>query len=139
MKALLTAALFVALGMAFPLIAADKDDLEHLENRVKQLNSLAEKPGMTGVALKTISNETGVPLEKVRNQHKRHPDIGLGGLMVANVLANDTTKGPEHFLSQRDEGKKWLAMAREHKVPVDRLNMRLDRLARAIKGEKADK
>src|SRR5687768_16475706 len=134
MKALFAMALLAALTVGFPTIAADQDDIEHFENRVRQLNSLADK-GMMDVALKTISSETGMPLEKVRKQHKRHPDIGIGGLMVANVLANDTKKGPEYYLDQRAEGKKWLTMAREHKVPVDRLNMRLDRFARAVKGK----
>lgn len=136
MKALLTTAVLFAFGLMAPLIAADNDDVEHFENRAKQLNNQAEKPGMLQVALQRISTETGVPLENVRAQHKRHPDIGVAGLMIANVLANETKKAPEQFLSQRAEGKKWLVMAKQNKVSVDKLNERLDRLARAIKGDK---
>jgi hypothetical protein len=127
--------LLMALGLMFPVIAADKEDLDHLEKRVKQLNSLAAKPGREEVALKRISTETGVPEASVRRQHGRHPDIGLGGLMIANVLANETKKLPEVFLKQRAGGKKWLAIAKENKVSVDSLNERLDRLAKAVKSD----
>jgi hypothetical protein len=85
--------------------------------------------------LQRISTETGVPLERVREQHKQHPDIGVAGLMLANVMASDTKKRPENFLNQRASGKKWLKIAKEQNVPVERLNERLDRLNRAIKGD----
>ena len=133
MKALIT--LTLLLSLMAPVMAADQDDVEEFEKRVKQLNALAEKPGMDNVALKRISTETGVPLENVRAQHKRHPNIGAGGLMVGNVLSNETGKSTEQFLKQRADGKKWLQMARDNKVPVEKLNERLERLDRAIKGQ----
>jgi hypothetical protein len=136
MKAFFAVTLLMALGLVFPSLAADKQELDHFENRVQQLNSLAEKPGKIDVALKGISNETGVPLEKVQNQNKRHPQMGIAGLMIANVLADDTKKAPEQFLSERESGKKWVTIARENKVSVDKLNERLDRLARVLKGNK---
>jgi hypothetical protein len=136
MRTFFAVTLLMALGLVFPSLAADKQDLDHFESRVQQLNSLAEKPGMMKVAIQTISNETGVPVEKVRNQHKRHSDMGIAGLMIANVLADDTKKAPEHFLSERESGKKWVTIARENKVSVDKLNERLDRFARALKGGK---
>lgn len=122
--------------VGFGLMAADDDDVEHFEKRTAQLNSIGGKPATVDMALQRISTETGVPIESVRAQHKRHPDIGVAGLMLANVLANDTKKAPEYFLTQRANGKKWLAMARANKVPVERLNERLDRLSQAIKGKK---
>ena len=124
----------VALAFTLPMAAAD-DDVEHYEKRIKHLNDLSEKPGKAKVALQRIATETGMPLERVQNQHKKFPDIGIGGLMVANVLANDTRKSPGQFLEQRKSGKKWLAIAKEHKVPVERINQRLDRLEKAIKGD----
>ena len=134
MKTLIALTFLVGLGFIVPAVAADKEDLDHLENRVKQLNSLAAKPAMMDVALKRISTETGVPVETVRKQHARHPNIGIAGLMLANVLSNETQKKPEQFLAQKEAGKKWITMAKENKVSIDKLNERLDRLARAIKG-----
>jgi len=136
MKALLAIATLWLVGalMVIPSVAADKEDLDHLEKRVNQLNAAAQKPGMMDIALQRISTETGVPVERVREQHKKHPEIGAAGLMIANVLANETQKRPEQFLNQKASGKKWLPIAKENKVTVDKLNERLDRLARAMKG-----
>jgi len=121
----------MALGFVFPAMAADKQDLD---NRVKQLNSVGSKPDMQDVAFQRISTETGVPVETVRKQHQRHPNVGVAGLMIANVLANETKKAPEQFLGEHEKGKKWVPIAKENNVTVDKLNERLDRLAKAING-----
>ena len=134
MKTLIAITMLLALGLVFPAVAADKDDLEHLENRVKQLNALAAKPETQALAFQRISTETGMPIENVKRQHEQHPNVGIGGLMIANVIANDTKKSPGTYLTQRDGGKKWLQIAKENNVSVDKLNERLDRLHKAIKG-----
>jgi hypothetical protein len=126
--------LALALAVASPVIAAD-DEAEEFEKRIKRLNTMAEKPAKVKVALQRIATETGMPLEQVQNQHKKFPEIGVAGLMVANVLGNDTRKNPGQFLSQRQSGKRWLAIAKENKVPIERINERLERLEKAIKGD----
>jgi hypothetical protein len=115
-----------------PAFAADEQDVEEFEKRVGRSNALAEKPGMMDTALQRIATETGVPIENVRNQHKRHPETGAGGLLVANVLANETKKAPAAFLKQHADGKKWLAIARDNKVSVEKLNERLERFQKAL-------
>lgn len=134
MRTIIAMTMLLALGLVFPAMAADKQDLDHLENRVKQLNAVGAKADMKDIALQRISTETGVPVETVRKQNERHPGTGVAGLMIANVLANETKKKPETFLSQHEGGKKWLQIAKENKVTVDKLNERLDRLAKAING-----
>jgi hypothetical protein len=114
------------------LLAADEQDLDEYEKRVNRINTLADKPGMMNIALQRISTETGVPIENVRSQHKRFSTMGAAGIMIANVLANETKKEPSDFLKARTEGKKWLAQARQHKVSVDKLNDRLERLQKAL-------
>jgi hypothetical protein len=115
-----------------PAWAADNDDVEHLEKRISQLNSMAEKPGVINLAIKRISTETGVPEEQVRKQHRREPDFGLAGLLLANVMAAETKKTPAQFIEQRKNGKKWQAIARDNNVSLDKLNVRLDRLQRDV-------
>jgi len=133
-KLLLTLSTFaVAFGLIVPVFAADNDH-DAYEKRVKQINALGNKPGMEKVALQRVSSETGVPIEKVQNQFKRHPEVGAAGLLLANVMADETKKAPESFLQQRDKGKKWLAIAKENNVSVDKLNERLDRFEKALKG-----
>lgn len=134
MRTLIAMTMLMALGLVFPAMAADKQELDQLENRVKQLNAVGAKPEMQDIAFQRISTETGVPVETVRKQHQRHPNVGVAGLMIANVLANETKKTPEQFLSQKEAGKKWLPIAKENNVTVAKLNERLDRLAKAISG-----
>lgn len=133
MKALIAlTALLWTMGFVAPAMAADQKALDEFENRAKRLNALgADK---FDLAIQRISTETGVPVDTIRRQHERHPDTGIAGLMVANVLANETKKIPETFLSQRAAGKNWVTIAKENKVSVDTLNQRLARLERAIKG-----
>jgi len=120
------------IGFVTPVMAADDED--QYEQKVKHLNSLGDKPGKMKVALQRISTETGVPLDRVEAQHKRHPEMGVAALMLANVMSADTKKQPSYFFEQRKAGKKWLTLAKENNIPVDRLNERLDRLEKAIKG-----
>ena len=139
MTKFLALAASAALFAASSLIAADKEDMDEYEKRLNRINTAAEKPGMMNVALQRIATETGVPLENVRAQHKRHPEVGPAGLLIANVLANETKKAPSEFLKERAEGKRWLAMARENKVSVDKLNDRLERFEKALTTGGGDK
>ncbi|MFL5048441.1 MAG: hypothetical protein ACJ8EA_26715, partial [Xanthobacteraceae bacterium] len=125
--------LVVAFGLTAPVFAADDEDT--YEKKVKQVNALGEKPGRMKVCLQRISTETGVPVEKVQTQAKRHPEAGAAGLFLANLMADETKKEPEQFLKARENGKKWLTIAKNNKVSVDKLNERLDRFEKAIKGE----
>ncbi len=106
--------------------AADQKDV--LEDRVHSLNSMADKRGDFKVSLHDVSTETGVPMDQLQKMHDQHPDAGAGGIMVACVLADDTKKTPEHFLSSHVGGHGWAEIARQNSVPLDRINGRLDRL-----------
>lgn len=138
MKRLLTAfsaaAVMLSLSLA-PAFAADDEDVERYEKKVKRVNNIADKPGMMKVALQRISTETGVPLEKIQSQHQKHPEVGAAGLLIANVLADETKKAPAHFLSQREGGKRWLGIVRDAGISVDKINDRLDRFERALTPE----
>ena len=133
MKRVLTSILLAAvvLGTGSSLSAQNKKaDREALDDRIDQVNRAAKKEGKD-VAMQRISTETGVSMDQLQSMNKKF-DVGPAGLMVASVLANETKKGPEHFLRQHQEGKSWAALARDNKVPIDRLNSRLDRLENAI-------
>jgi len=137
MKTLIVSAVLWALGLCLisPVAAADKQQLDQFDKRVSDINAMASKPAKTDLALQRISTETGMPVDRLKQQHQKHPDIGPAGLMVANVLADETKKGPEVFLSQKAAGKKWVNIAKENKVSVEKLIERLDRLEKAIKGD----
>jgi hypothetical protein len=123
------------LAMMTSAFAADSQDVDEFEKRIGRANTTAEK-GSMDTALQRIATETGVPIENVRNQHKRHPETGAGGLLVANVLANETKKAPSVFLKEHADGKKWLTIARDNKVSVDKLNDRLERFQKSLSAAK---
>jgi hypothetical protein len=118
-------------GVAF---AADDTSKDELEQRTKALNRAAEKESLFKQALHHVSIETGVPESTVETQHRRNPDMGLAGIMNANVLAAETKKDPSEFIKQRKAGKGWAAIARANNVTLDKLRSRLDNLDRAIGG-----
>lgn len=120
------------LALALPAFSVHGSEKEQLDDKIRHINDLAKKPGAREVALQRVSVETGVPLERVQAMHQKHSDIGVGGVLVANVLADETKKDPELFMKQRDQGKKWTEIARENNVKFSGLNDRLDRLERAI-------
>jgi len=126
-KFLYILAALVSLGIAgHNARAGEQKDV--LEDRVHTLNSMADKRGDFKMALHDVSVETGVPMDKLQQMHNQHPDAGAGGIMVACVLADDTKKPAEHFLSSHVNGKGWAEIARQNSVPLDRINGRLDRL-----------
>src|SRR5262245_36715842 len=138
--ALMTSTVALTLGFG-PVSAADKDDAAaQFKKRADQINNATAKdPELFQTALKQISVETGVPLERVRTHHQRHPQMGAAGLLLANVMAAETKESPATFLNERKSGEQWLAIAREHKVPIEKLNVRLDNVWKAISPGAKDK
>jgi hypothetical protein len=109
--------------------AAEKDELD---SRAQTLNALADKHGGMREAIHDVSVETGVPQEQLQRMHDQHPDAGAGGIMIACVLADNTKKAPETFLSRHINGKGWAAIARDNSVPLEKINDRLAKLERDI-------
>ena len=80
-----------------------------------------------------MSVETGVPLPQVESLHKHHEDTGPAGVLVACVMADETKRDPDYFIKKHiDGGKNWADIARENKVPIERLNEKLDNLEKAL-------
>ena len=134
MKKLFTAiGLTIALGVGGLQAADNKDDQQsHFKRRVEQINDAAKDKEVMQLAIKHISVETGVPADKVRVHHERHPNMGAAGLLLANVMAAETKKPPATFLNERQTGDSWLAIAKEHKVGIEKLTVRLDNVWKAI-------
>jgi hypothetical protein len=133
-KFLYVIAAVVSLGIT--AVHAQPGQKAELDDRVRSLNSLADRRGDFRIALHNVSVETGVPMDQLQRMHDQHPDAGPGGIMVACVLADDTKKSPEHFLASHAQGgHSWASIARENNVPLDRLNGRLDRLQDSLQSQ----
>ena len=117
----------LAIGLS-PVSAQDNQ----LEKHIEAVNDAAKKQGMMKVALERTATETGVSLEQVQALHKRYSDVRAGGILVACVLAAETKKTPEYFMDKRTSGKGWVALAKEHNVPQEKIIQRLQRVEQAL-------
>jgi len=52
--------------------------------------------------------------------------------MLACSMADETKKSAGHFLDSRLSGKSWGAIAQDNKVPIEKLNQRLDRMSTSL-------
>jgi stringent starvation protein B len=124
----------VSLGLSVAT-AADKVEVDHLNARSHQVNAIAKTPGMRDTAFHDISVETGVPLDEVRALYTRHPGEGVGGVLIACAISDETKKAPEKFMDIRATGKTWPAIARDNGVRMEKLNDRLDHLEKALNSQ----
>ena len=131
MYSVLMASIVVGLSAA-PMWAGDtKVEKEILDERASDINAKAKKPGLREVALRSVSVETGVPRDEVEAMYKRHDSIA--GVLIASVLADETKKPPEYFWEKRTAGKKsWTTLARDYRVPLEKINDRLGHLERDL-------
>jgi len=124
----------VVLGLSATQLRAADDTTarENLDDRINRINHLVDHEGRTKPALQHVSVETGVPFDRVQAMHRDHPNIGVAGVLIANVLADDTKKPPERFMESHSNGKKWADIAQDNKVPVSKLTERLDRFEKGL-------
>jgi hypothetical protein len=107
---------------------------DELESRAHTVNALADKRGGMKEAMHDVSVETGVPAEQIEKMRDKHPDAGAAGIMIACVIADNAKGSPEGYLSRHVNGKGWGAIARDNNVPLEKINTRLDKLERDLRG-----
>jgi hypothetical protein len=127
---LLIGSLVMALAAGSVFAADAKVEKEVLDERAKNINETAKKPGMAEVALRSVSNETGVPREQVEGMYKNHKNPA--GILIACVLADETKRQPKDFLEHHVAGKSWTSMANEHHVPMEKINGKLANLEKDL-------
>lgn len=128
----ITLTALLGLSSASLRAADDAEDRDEFERRARQINKSVDKPSEVKRAIHHISIQTGVSEERVQAQHRRNPDLGPAGLLIANVMSAETKKEPEQFIRQRMDGKGWKAIARQNDVSLEKLNTRLENLEKAV-------
>ncbi len=130
----MVAALALALGISLADAQQATSEEQHFTQQAAAINRQAiSSPQELEAALHTISVQTGVPLATVQAQHRLYPNFGIAGLLVANVLAAETgNKHPLTFIEERAAGRSWSQIASEHNVPLNKLNVRLDNMEKAL-------
>src|SRR2546422_166988 len=112
--------------------AADQNTKDAFERKAANVNEVARRADKLPVALHAISVETGVPEDRLREMHKKNPDAGPAGILIASVMADETKQPPEKFLRSHVEGKSWEAIAHDNHVTLKKVNDRLDHLEKAV-------
>lgn len=119
----------VSLGLTAGLARGDERNAkDELDSRAHTVNALADKHGGMKEAMRDVSVETGVPEAQIQRMHDQHPDAGAAGIMIACTIADNAKGAPEAYLSRHVNGKGWAAIARDNNVPIDKINVRLDKL-----------
>jgi len=103
-----------------------------IDQKVSALNQSVQTGGNMNAALHAISVETGVPQDQVQTLQQNHAAAGAGGILIASVMADETKQAPETFLQSHSGGKSWETIASDNKVSLEKLDMRLNRLQKAL-------
>src|SRR5690348_160360 len=129
MYSLLIAAVSLGITAGF---ASGQTSREELDSRAHTVNDLADRHGGMRAAIHDVSVETGVPMDRVQRMHDNHPNAGAAGILIACVLADNTKQPAERFLDRHHDGRSWASIARENRVPLDKINHKLDNLQREL-------
>jgi hypothetical protein len=124
----------LSLSLTASLARGEGSQKDELESRAKDVNSLADRHGGMKEAVHKVSVETGVPLDQIQKMRDQHPDAGAAGIMIACVIADNAKGKPEAYLNRHVNGKGWAAIARDNNVPLDKINVRLDKLQHDLEG-----
>jgi hypothetical protein len=123
----------VSLGLTAGLARGqERNAKDELDSRAHTVDALADKHGGMKEAIRDVSVETGVPMAQIQRMHDQHPDAGAAGIMIACTIADNAKGAPEAYLSRHVNGKGWAAIARDNNVPLDKINVRLDKLERDL-------
>ena len=125
-----------AIGMALAINQAPAQSTSAPENQLhqlqKQINEGTQTTPQWETAMHTISVQTGVPRDQLRTLRQNYPTIEPSAVLIASVLADETKKAPEGFLKQHIAGQTWVQIAHNNKVPLEKIDARLQRIQQAL-------
>lgn len=102
------------------------------DQKADDLNVSAKSGEKFNAAIHAISVETGVPEDRLMDMHRQHPQAGPAAILNASILADETKQPPETFLKSHQNGVRWEDIARKNKVPIEKLDTRLDHVQRYV-------
>ena len=129
----------MSLGLTTGIAHGQGSQKDELDSRAHTVNALADKHGGMKDAMHDVFVETGVPMEQLNKMRDQHPDAGAAGIMIACTIADNAKGSPEAYLSRHVNGKGWAAIARDNNVPLDKINVRLDKLEHYLQGRESDR
>lgn len=113
---------------------AIKEVRSEVTDRIEAINKMDNRPALRQAGLDAAARELGIDVSVFQRQKREHPDTETAGLIIANELARQTKKRPAVFLSARDQGKRWVEIASEHKADLEAVSGLLGRVEKAMHG-----
>jgi hypothetical protein len=115
---------------------ATKGDKQDIEQRIRQINRLDNRPAVRDAGLRAVSKELGKPVPQLEAQLKDHPNLGIAGLLVANTIASESKKDADTVIKAHGAGRGWVDVARNNSVSLDSLEAKLSRVESAMRDAK---
>jgi len=133
-KQVLTVLIVVGMSLVLKPVRAQAASASEtqLHQLQKQINEATQTTQQWETAMHTISVQTGVPRDQLRTLRQNYPTVEPAAVLIASVLADETKKAPEEFLKQHIAGQNWVQIARNNKVPLEKIDARLERIQQAL-------
>lgn len=106
---------------AKPAVKVDKDVLERrakLEKQVGELDAMGKQSAVKDRLAVRLYKRMDLPLSTVDTQQKANPDLGMGGITVANYIARWGKIPADQVFAEHKSGKGWGEIANAHKVSL---------------------
>jgi hypothetical protein len=106
-----------------------------LDAQVSEINRLAKVGGVQEDVFRSIWREHSVSTKRLKKQLETYPALGVGDLLVANLISRSTHKSVEDVITSKTSGNNWAVVAKQNKVSVIELieqTYRVSITARAV-------
>lgn len=77
---------------------------------------MARRPEVRDRMFSRMNRVSQIPISSLEAQEKAHPEVGIGGIMIANTLARHAKVSVEQIYVEHKTGKSWGEMANDHRV-----------------------
>jgi uncharacterized protein (DUF433 family) len=89
-----------------------------LNKRIEDLDAMGRHPEVRDRVFARMYRGSGVPISALEAQEKAHPNVGVGGIMIANTIAKHARISVEQVYAEHKAGKSWGEIANQYKVSV---------------------
>lgn len=94
---------------------------ERLHKEIADLDTMAQKPEVRERLMARLSKNIDVPRSTLEAQQKANPNVGMGGLYIANGIARKSRQPADAILAEHKAGNDWASIATAHKVALSDL------------------
>jgi hypothetical protein len=87
-----------------------------LNKRIEDLDAMGRHPEVRDRVFAKMYRGSDIPISALEAQEKAHPEVGVGGIMVANTIAKHAKVPVEQIYAEHKAGKSWGEIANQRKL-----------------------